>query len=63
VTDILYAQKTQATSTYNIHQEWFYQRFDSRVVTLAFTFRFGKQEAARLHCHACGVNNEKHRAG
>lgn len=61
--DVLYTQKTRATSTYNNYQERFYQRFDSRVVTLAFTYRFGNQKVAPTRRRAGGAEDEKRRAG
>ena len=61
--DMLYTQKTRAPSTYNNYQERFYQRFDSRVVTLAFTYRFGNQKVAPTHRRAGGAEDEKRRAG
>ncbi|WP_236049359.1 TonB-dependent receptor domain-containing protein [Hymenobacter negativus] len=61
--DVLYTQKTRATSTYNNYQEQFYQRFDSRVVTLAFTYRFGNQKVAPTRRRASGAEDEKRRAG
>jgi outer membrane receptor protein involved in Fe transport len=63
VTDMLYTQKTRATSTYNNYQEGFYQRFDSRVATLAFTYRFGNQKVAPTRRRAGGAEDEKRRAG
>ncbi|HEX8330918.1 MAG TPA: TonB-dependent receptor [Hymenobacter sp.] len=62
-TDILYTQKTRATSTYNNYQERFYQRFDSRVATLAFTYRFGNQKVAPTRRRSGGAEDEKRRAG
>ncbi|WP_046242477.1 TonB-dependent receptor domain-containing protein [Hymenobacter terrenus] len=63
VADIFYTQKTRATSTYDNYQERFYQRFDSRVVTLAFTYRFGNQKLAPTRRRAGGAEDEKRRAG
>ena len=60
-TDVLYTQKTRATSTYNNYQERFYQRLDSRVVTLAFTYHFGNQKVAPTRRRAGGAEDEKRR--
>ncbi|HEX8504842.1 MAG TPA: TonB-dependent receptor [Hymenobacter sp.] len=61
--DIFYTQKTRATSTYDNYQERFYQRFDSRVATLAFTYRFGNQKVAPTRRRTGGAEDEKRRAG
>ncbi|GAB3846316.1 outer membrane beta-barrel family protein [Hymenobacter terrigena] len=63
VADIFYTQKTRATSTYNNYQEHFYQRFDTRVATLAFTYRFGNQKVAPTRRRTSGAEDEKRRAG
>ncbi|MDB5236727.1 MAG: TonB-dependent receptor, partial [Hymenobacter sp.] len=63
ITDIFYTQKTRATSSYNNYQERLYQRFDTRVVTLAFTYRFGNQKVAPTRRRATGAEDEKRRAG
>ncbi|MEL5993653.1 TonB-dependent receptor domain-containing protein [Hymenobacter segetis] len=63
VADLFYTQKTRATSTYDNYQERFYQRFDSRVVTLAFTYRFGNQKLAPTRRRTGGAEDEKRRAG
>ncbi|MFC7668920.1 outer membrane beta-barrel protein [Hymenobacter humi] len=63
VTDIFYTQKTRASSSYNNYQERLYQRFDTRVVTLAFTYRFGNQKVAPTRRRTSGAEEEKRRAG
>jgi hypothetical protein len=63
VADIFYTQKTRATSTYDNYQERFYQRFDSRVATLAFTYRFGNQKLTPTRRRSTGAEDEKRRAG
>ncbi|WP_082685114.1 TonB-dependent receptor [Hymenobacter sedentarius] len=63
VADIFYTQKTRATSSYNNYQERLYQRFDTRVVTLAFTYRFGNQKVAPTRRRTTGAEDEKRRAG
>jgi hypothetical protein len=63
VTDIFYTQQTRATSVYNNYQERLRQRFDTRVVTLAFTYRFGNQKVAPTRRRTSGAEEEKRRAG
>jgi outer membrane receptor protein involved in Fe transport len=63
IADIFYTQKTRATSVYNNYQERLYQRFDTRVVTLAFSYRFGNQKVAPTRRRTSGAEDEKRRAG
>ncbi|MBF9239002.1 TonB-dependent receptor [Hymenobacter sp. BT683] len=63
VTDIFYTQQTRATTTFNNYRERFHQRFDTRVVTLAFNYRFGNQKVAPTRRRTSGAEDEKRRAG
>ncbi|WP_303311045.1 TonB-dependent receptor [Hymenobacter sp. BT730] len=61
--DLFYTQKTRATSLYNNYQERIYQRFDTRVVTATFSYRFGNQKVAPTRRRTSGAEEEKRRAG
>lgn len=61
--DIFYNQKTRATSSYANYVEQFYQRGDSRVVTLSLTYRLGNDKLAPVRRRATGAEDEKRRAG
>jgi ferric enterobactin receptor len=63
VSDAFYTLKTRATSSYDNYVERFYQRFDSRVATLSFTYRFGNDKLAPTRRRAGGAEDEKRRAG
>ena len=63
IADILYTQKGRVVSTYDNYVEHFYQRRDSRVVTLAFSFRFGNDKLAPTRRRSGGAEDEKRRAG
>ncbi|MCC3156967.1 TonB-dependent receptor [Hymenobacter sp. 15J16-1T3B] len=60
--DLLYTSTTRARSTYDNYQEHFYQRGDSRVVTLSFAYRFGNDKVAPTKRRAGGAEDEKRRA-
>ncbi|MCB2410171.1 TonB-dependent receptor domain-containing protein [Hymenobacter lucidus] len=63
VTDAFYTGAIRATSSYDNYVERFYQRGDFRVVTLAFTYRFGNDKLAPARRRSGGAEDEKRRAG
>ncbi|MEZ0609451.1 TonB-dependent receptor domain-containing protein [Fibrella sp. WM1] len=62
-TDIFFNQTVRATSTYDNYVEQFYQRRDSRAVTLSFSYRFGNDKVAPTRRRTGGAEDEKRRAG
>ncbi|RYU79059.1 TonB-dependent receptor [Hymenobacter persicinus] len=62
-TDILFTNKTRAISAYDNYVERFYQRGDQRIVTLAFSYRFGNDKLAPSRRRSGGAEDEKRRAG
>lgn len=62
-TDLFYTGVTRATSTYDNYQEHFFQRGDSRVVTLSFTYRLGNDQLPPTRKRTSGAEDEKRRAG
>jgi len=63
VSDIFYTTPISATATYDNFRETFYNRFDSRVATLAFTYRFGGSKVAAARKRAVGADEELRRTG
>ncbi|HEV7350860.1 outer membrane beta-barrel protein [Telluribacter sp.] len=63
VTDIFYTNRVRATSSYNNYVERFNQRQDSRVGTLSFTYRFGRETVPPTRRNMGGAEEEKRRAG
>jgi hypothetical protein len=63
LTDVLYTSVVRATSTYDNYVERFYQRQDSRVATLSFSYRFGNDKVAPSRKRQSGAEEEKRRAG
>jgi len=61
VADLLWTQVFRATSSYDNYQDRLYQRFDSRVVRLTFTYKFGNQKLPTSQ-QRTGAENEKRRA-
>jgi ferric enterobactin receptor len=61
--DILYSTPIRSTSTYSNFAESFYARQDTRVVTAAFTYRFGNGKVAAARKRAAGAEDELRRAG
>jgi len=61
-TDIFYTTPLRVTSTYNNFMETFYRRQDLRVVTAAFTYRFGNNKVAAARKRAAGADDELRRA-
>ncbi|MFC6996036.1 outer membrane beta-barrel protein [Rufibacter roseus] len=63
VADIFYSNKIRATTALTGYSERFYQRRDTRVATLSFTYRFGGKEVAPSRRRTGGAEEEKRRAG
>ncbi|WP_262892619.1 outer membrane beta-barrel family protein [Hymenobacter qilianensis] len=63
VSDLFYTRKVRAVSAYDNYVERFYQRQDSRVATLSFTYRFGNDKLAPTRRRQGGAEDEKRRAG
>ncbi|AMM52725.1 hypothetical protein TH61_03710 [Rufibacter sp. DG15C] len=63
VSDVFYSNKTRATTELTGYFERFYQRRDTRVATLSFTYRFGKSQVAPSRRRTGGAEDEKRRAG
>ncbi|MBC3541771.1 outer membrane beta-barrel protein [Rufibacter sediminis] len=61
--DIFYSNRTRATTALIGYSERFYQRRDTRVATLSFTYRFGKSQVAPSRRRTGGAEEEKRRAG
>ena len=61
--DVLYTTPIRTTSTYINFVETFYSRQDTRVVTAAFTYRFGNGKVAAARKRAAGAEDELRRAG
>ncbi|GAB3844719.1 outer membrane beta-barrel family protein [Hymenobacter terrigena] len=61
--DMLYTRPVHVTSTYDNYVERFYQRRDTRFVTLAFSYRFGNDKLAPTRRRSGGAEDEKRRAG
>ncbi|WP_210515612.1 TonB-dependent receptor [Hymenobacter terricola] len=62
-TDIFYTLPVRSTSAYTDFTETFYRRQDTRVVTVAFTYRFGNSKVAAARKRAIGAEDELRRAG
>jgi hypothetical protein len=63
VADIFYNTRNRAVSTYTNFTETFYRREDLRVVTAAFTYRFGNSKVAAARKRTSGADDELRRAG
>jgi hypothetical protein len=61
--DIFFTRVGRVTSTYDNYVERFYQRRDSRFVTLSFSYRFGNDKLAPTKRRSGGAEEEKRRAG
>lgn len=61
--DMFHTRPVHVTSTYGNYVERFYQRRDSRFVTLAFSYRFGSDKLAPTRRRSGGAEDEKRRAG
>jgi ferric enterobactin receptor len=62
VADIFYTVPTRVASTYDNFTENYYRREDTRVVTAAFTYRFGNGKVAAARRRAAGAEEELRRA-
>lgn len=62
VTDAFFTNKVRATTVLTGYSEDFYQRRDSRVVTLSFAYKFGRSQAAPSRRRTGGAEEEKSRA-
>ena len=62
VTDMLYTQPYRVTSTYATFSEYYYSRQDTRVATLALTYKFGNTKVAAARKRAAGADEELRRA-
>ena len=62
VTDIFYTTPVRVTSTYDNFVETFRLAQDSRVATLAFTYRFGNEKMPPARRRQSGAEDEKRRA-
>ncbi|WP_192823124.1 outer membrane beta-barrel protein [Rufibacter sp. LB8] len=63
VSDVFYSNKTRAVTELADYAERFYQRRDTRVGTLSFTYRFGGAQVAPSRRRTGGAEDEKRRAG
>lgn len=63
LTDVFYTAPVHVTSTYRRYVERFYQRGDSRSITVALTYRVGNQKMAPTRRRQGGAEDEKRRAG
>ncbi|RAK70734.1 TonB-dependent receptor [Hymenobacter edaphi] len=62
-TDIFFTNKTRSTVAFDNYGERFFQRFESRVVTLSLNYRFGNDKVAPSKRRGGGAEDEKRRAG
>lgn len=63
VSDVFFTRTVNAVSAYDNYVERFYQRQDSRVATLSFSYRFGNDKVAPTRRRSGGAEDEKRRAG
>ncbi|MEZ0542843.1 outer membrane beta-barrel protein [Fibrella arboris] len=63
VADVFFTRTVNAVSSYDNYVERFYQRQDSRVATLSFSYRFGNDKVAPTRRRTGGAEDEKRRAG
>ena len=63
LSDALYTGKVRATTKLTGYHERFFQRRDSRVLNLNFTYRFGKSEVTPARKRTGGAEEEKQRVG
>ncbi|HEX9955707.1 MAG TPA: outer membrane beta-barrel family protein, partial [Fibrella sp.] len=61
--DVFFTRTVNAVSSYDNYVERFYQRQDSRVVTMSFSYRFGNDKVAPTRRRTGGAEEEKRRAG
>ena len=60
--DMFYTGRIKGSSAYNNYQESFTVNRETRVVTIAFTYRFGNKNVAPSRRRATGAEDEKKRA-
>jgi ferric enterobactin receptor len=63
VTDIFHTSFARVISTYDTYVDHYALRTDTRVATLAFSYRFGNAKLAPAVHHTDGAADEKRRAG
>lgn len=63
MSDVFFTRTVNAVSSYDNYIERFYQRQDSRVVTMSFSYRFGNDKVAPTRRRTGGAEDEKRRAG
>ncbi|GAB2479383.1 TonB-dependent receptor [Hymenobacter qilianensis] len=61
-TDILYTSNVRSTYAYANFEDTFFNRQDTRVATLSFTYRFGNDKLAPIRRRQSGAEDEKRRA-
>lgn len=61
--DVFYSRNTEATTELTGYKEAFHQRRDTRVATLSFSYRFGKNQLAPARRRQSGAEEEQRRAG
>lgn len=61
--DIFYSNKVTATTTFTNYQETFHVNRDTRVATIAFTYKFGKNSISPSRRRQGGADDIKQRAG
>jgi hypothetical protein len=62
VADVLYTAPIRSTSVYDGFTESFRLRQDTRVATVAFTYRFGSSQVTAARKRAAGAEDELRRA-
>lgn len=62
IQDIFWTSYPRATSNYTGYEEYFIAERETRVVNIAFTYRFGKRTVAPTRRHMSGAEEEKNRA-
>lgn len=63
VSDVLYTQRSRATTIFRDYEESFKVSRESRVATLAFSYRFGNTKIPGARRRTGGAEEEKQRAG
>lgn len=63
VNDIFYSNKVTATTTFTNYKETFHVNRDTRVATIAFTYKFGKNSISSSRRRQGGADDIKQRAG
>ncbi len=63
VSDLFYTQGARAVTTFRDYEETFSVVRETRMATLAFTYRFGNTKVPGARCRNGGAEEEKQRAG